>query len=73
MVLRAVNVIFTSDNHCKSIDMAKIEIYGIGEGSKKKLLALANEKEISESEYCKHVLLDHLKAKEDQKKGMSVL
>lgn len=46
--------------------MAKIEIYGIGEGSKKKLLAFAKEKEISESEYCKHVLLDHLKSKEEQ-------
>ena len=68
MVLRVVQCIFTLVNHCKSIDMAKIEIYGIGEGSKKKLLTLANEKEISESEYCKHVLLDHIKVKEDQKK-----
>lgn len=48
--------------------MAKIEIYGIGEGSKKKLLQLAKEKEISESEYCKHVLIDHVKTKEEQKK-----
>ncbi len=47
--------------------MAKIEIYGIGEGSKKKLAELAEKQEISESEYCKHVLLNHLK-ETDQKK-----
>jgi hypothetical protein len=48
--------------------MAKIEIYGIGEGSKKKLNDLAKQREVSESEYCKHVLLDHLKETTEQKK-----
>lgn len=48
--------------------MAKIEIYGIGEGSKKKIIALAREIEVSESEYCKHVLLSHLEKLEEKKK-----
>jgi hypothetical protein len=47
--------------------MATISIYGIGEGSKKKLNELAKQKEISESEYCKHVLLDHIKEGEQKK------
>jgi hypothetical protein len=50
--------------------MAKIEVYGVGQGSVKKLESLAKKKDdaLSLSEYCKHVLLDHLKVVEEQKK-----
>lgn len=51
--------------------MPKIVINGIGEGSKKKITELANKKEVSVSEYSKHVLLDHLKEIEEKNKKSS--
>jgi uroporphyrinogen-III synthase len=48
--------------------MSVIKIYAVGQGSKKKISELAKKKEISESEYCKHVLLEHLRDIEEKKK-----
>jgi len=47
--------------------MSKIDIYGLGRLSWRRIKELADKKEVSISEYCKHVLLNHIKELDEKR------